>query len=212
LLNLPVTLILEQNLGIAVSKIFMVVIVVSIFACGLVCSTSATRIVYTMSRDNAFFASKLFRRVNPKTSTPIPACILLWVLGLLSILFASSITILALAASVLPAIYYLITIVSYALARKKVNFRKDCFNMGKWAPAVIILSILWLVFAIGILTIPKEFHQATLVNGIIIVVGIVLYWVYFKWKYAKNAADEIEKENLFKDVTIEASKSNSLKP
>jgi amino acid transporter len=124
----PILLILESNLGVVISKIFMVVIVISIFACGLVCFTSATRLVYAMSRDNAFFVSKLFKKVHPKTQTPIPASLLMWVLGLLSIYFASSITILAVAAAVLPAIYYLITVVSYALVRKKVKFREGGFN------------------------------------------------------------------------------------
>ncbi len=193
----PITLILESNLGAVSAKLFMIVIAVSIFACGLICSTSATRIVYVMARDNAFFVSKLFKKVSPKTSTPIPACILLWVLGMLSIYYASSITILAVASSVLPAIYYLITVLSYARIRSKVNFTPGHFNLGKWAGPVIGLAVVWLLFAIGILTIPKTFHSATLLNVGIVIIGIVLYWGYFRRKIETSAKVDEMKQNIF---------------
>ncbi len=193
----PIALIIESNLGLAVSKIFMVIIIISIFACGLICSTSATRIVYVMARDDAFFASGLFKKVHPKTCTPIPSCILLWILGLLSIYFASSITILAVAASVLPATYYLITVVSYATVRHKIKFRPGGFNLGKFAIPVIGLAILWLLFGIGILTIPETFHTATLLNVGIVILGVLLYFGYFKRKIHATTSSEEVRQNIF---------------
>jgi membrane protease YdiL (CAAX protease family) len=79
--------------------------------------------------------------------------------------------------------------------------------MGKWAPVVIILAIIWLIFGICILTIPAEFHEATLVNGAIVVIGVVLYFAYFKWTYAKKAASEVAKEVLFHEDTASKDKS-----
>lgn len=194
----PIPLIITSNLGVVFGKLLMVLFIVSIFACGLICYTSATRMVYAMSRDNSFFASNLFKKVNPKTGTPIPACVLLWVLGMLSIIFANSVTILAVASAVLPGIYYLITIVSYFRVRNKVKFREGCFNMGKFAIPIMVLSILWLIFEIGILTIPNDFHRATMVNIVICILGGVLYFSYFRKRaLASYKTIDTKKENTF---------------
>lgn len=194
----PIPLIITSNLGSGFGAFLMVLMSISIFACGLVCYTSATRMVYALARDNSFFASRLFKKVNVNTNTPIPACILLWILGMLAIIFANSITILAVASAVLPGLYYLITVVSYLRRRDKVKFKEGCFNMGKFGKPVIILAILWLIFEIGILTIPSQFHQAAVVNIAICIIGAVLYFAYFKKRVKENKIDS-KKEDIFID-------------
>ena len=184
--NNPLPMIIEANLGPVVGKLFLVLVCISIFACGLVITTSAGRLIYAMSRDDVFFYSSVFKKISPKTNSPVQATMLIFVLCILSTYFADSLTLLVGATAVLPATIYLITIVSYALARKKVSFRQDNFNLGRFAKPVFFIAILWLVLEIGILTIPEQFHNVTIVSVLMIGLGIVLYLLFFHKKMKKS--------------------------
>jgi amino acid transporter len=149
----PIPFIIESNLGGVISKMFYVVICISIFACGLVFLTHASRTAYAMSRDNAFFASKLFRKVSKKASTPVPACIFLWVICCAFLVTTTPSGLIA-ASAAMPCLYYIITIFSYLMVRKNIKFPQDHFNLGKLGVPLIILALCWLVFGLSILSIP----------------------------------------------------------
>ncbi len=184
--NNPLPYIIETNLGSVIGKLFLALVSVSIFACGLVITTSAGRLIYAMSRDDAFFFSGLFKQISPKTNSPVAATLLILVLSLTAVYFADSLSLLIGATAVLPALIYLITIVSYAFARKSVEFKADNFTLGKFAKPVFTFALLWLVFEIGILTIPKDFHEVTVVSSLIVVFGVICYFVFFRNKLSND--------------------------
>lgn len=177
----PLPYIIETNLGGVVGKLFLIVVCISIFACGLVSLTNSSRTIYAMSRDNAFFLSHLFKKVNPKTSTPIFACILVWAVG---VAFMSITTpdVLAVASAAMPSLYYIITIISYMTVRSKQKFPEHHFNLGKLGYPVMIVALIWLFFGLGILSIPRQFVGGTVVNISLCAAGIILYLVYFRKK------------------------------
>ena len=184
--SVPLPMIIESNLGNVVGKLFLVVVCISIFACGLVSLTNASRTIYAMSRDNVFFASKLFKKVSTKTSTPIYACIFVWVVGTAFLIFTTP-TVLAVASAAMPSLYYIITLVSYLTVRKKMDFPKHYFHLGKLGVPTIIIALIWLIFGLSVLSIPAEFRGGTIVNISLSAIGIVLYLVYFKKKvYSKK--------------------------
>ena len=185
--NNPLPYIIETNLGSVIGKLFLVLVSISIFACGLVITTSAGRLIYAMSRDNAFFFSAHFKKISPKTNSPVAATLLVLVLSLITVYFADSLSLLIGATAVLPALIYLITIVSYGLVRKKVEFKADNFTLGKYSKVVFSLAVLWLIIEIGILTIPQDFHSVTIVSALIVVFGVICYFLFFR---NKLSADE----------------------
>jgi len=178
--NNPLPDIIEATLGNVLGKSFLVLVAVSIFACGLVITTSAGRLIYAMSRDNAFFFSQYFKKISPTSSSPVAATLLILILCLISTYFAESLTLLVSATAVLPALIYLITVVSYGLARKNVEFSAGSFTLGKFAKPVFILAVVWLILEIGILTIPEDFHNATIVSGFLVIVGVICYFSLFR--------------------------------
>lgn len=182
--NTPLPLIIESNLGSVVGKLFLIIVFVSIFACGLVSLTNSSRTIYAMSRDDVFFLSKIFKKINPKTSTPIFACIFVWIAG---IIFLSITTpgVLAVASAAMPSLYYIITVISYWTVRKKQKFPEHHFNLGKLGVPVMTLALIWLFFGLGILSIPEQFRGGTIVNISLCAVGIILYLVHFR-KKVKN--------------------------
>jgi amino acid transporter len=174
----PVSEILKSHLGSNVAAIFLVFVLVSIFACGLISMASASRLIYAMARDNVFVASFFFRKIT-KNGVPSNAIILVLVLGILAVVFSDSLTLLVGAASVLPAVLYLITILAYAYKQKDLP-KVDSFNLGKWRKPLTIASIIWLAVELSILTIPSQFHQVALVTVIIMMVGVLVYLLFYK--------------------------------
>jgi len=178
--NNPLPYIIETTLGSVLGKLFLVLVSISIFACGLVITTSAGRLIYAMARDDAFFFSRYFKKISPKTQSPVAATLLILVLSLISTYFAESLTLLVGATSVLPALIYLITVVAYGLNRKNIEFRPDNFALGRFAKPIFSLAVLWLVLEIGILTIPNDFHNTTIVSGLLLLLGVVCYFLFFR--------------------------------
>lgn len=184
----PLPAIIESNLGTWIGTAFLVLVIISIFACGLVIMTSGSRLIYAMARDNVFFFSSFFKKISPTTGVPVPATVLLLVIGILATLFSNSLTLLVGATSVLPAILYLITVASYTWGRHRLPDVTHGFSLGRWGRAVAWLAMLWLVAEIGILTIPAEFHQVTLVAGILLAVGALFYVGIFRRRIAEGKA------------------------
>jgi amino acid transporter len=175
----PLSEILKSHLGNVVAVIFLVLCIVSIFACGLISMASASRLVYAMSRDNVFFASSFFKKISKRASVPANAIVLVLVLGILAVIFADSLTLLVGATAVLPAILYLITILTYALKQKHLP-KVDSFNLGKWRKPITASAIIWLIFEICILTIPSDFHKVAIVAAILVAIGPVVYFLFFR--------------------------------
>lgn len=194
--NNPLPYIIQTNLGSVVGNIFLVVVIISIFACGTVSMTSGSRLIYAMARDNAFFFSSTFKKVSPKTSSPVAATILILVFAIAATIFSGSITLLVGVCSILPAVIYLITTVCYGLERHKIKFEEGNFNLGKAAKPVIIAATIWLIVELGILTLPAEFHATAIVAIVLIAIGFVLYSLVFKKRvessedYSSNEKEE----------------------
>jgi len=180
--NNPLPYIIETTLGSVIGKLFLVLVSVSIFACGLVITTSAGRLIYAMSRDDAFFFSQHFKKISPKTNSPVAATLLILVLTLIATYYAESLELLIGATAVLPALIYLITIVSYGLTRKNVEFKADSFTLGRYSKPIFIFSVLWLIFEIGLLTIPEDFHNVTIISSSMVIVGVIVYFLFFRSK------------------------------
>jgi len=156
----PVADIVTQMLGTVVGDIFLVFVTFSIFACGLVIFITVTRLTWAMSRDERFPGHSLFRQVGEQTGTPVAATLLCGILievvlagfawlGILVPSQSSTLTYLFSAATLLPAIIYLATVVLYIFARRKLPETRG-FSLGAWEWPIIILSFVWLLFELSI--------------------------------------------------------------
>src|SRR6202162_4645509 len=156
----PVADIVTQMLGTVVGDIFLVFVTFSIFACGLVIFITVTRLTWAMSRDERFPGHSLFRQVGRQTGTPVASTLFCGILievvlagfALLGILVpsqSSTLTNLFSAATLLPAIIYLATVVLYIYARRKLP-ETHGFKLGVWEWPIIVLSLVWLLFELSI--------------------------------------------------------------
>ena len=184
----PLPTIIESNLGRPTAMAFFVLVIVSIFACGLVIMASGSRMIYAMARDNVLIGNAALRRVSKNTSVPIPAIVLVAGLGILAELFSESLEQLLLAAAVLPALIYLFTVVAYARRRQSFVIAQNHFSLGRWSGFVAGAATVWLVFIIAVLTIPSQFHSATAVSAGVCGAGIIVYVAVIRGRIARGEA------------------------
>jgi len=189
----PVANIVTQVLGQVVGDIFLVFVTFSIFACGLVIFITVSRLTWAMSRDERFPGYRLFRTVNRQTGTPVAATLLCGILieavlagfAILGITVPSQSSTLAYlfsAATLLPAIIYLATVLLYVYGRRKLP-ETHGFSLGAWEWPIVVLSIIWLLFELSIFR-DAQFGPPWIYSLVMFALGLI----YFVWMLVTRPA------------------------
>jgi amino acid transporter len=159
----PIADLAKYWFGSAFSRVFLVTVAYSVFALMVVQIAAIGRLIYSLSRDNMFPASKLFGRVDGNTKTPIPALALTTVLYIVVMVFAAvegnAYVDLIGATPVFASIVYLLVVVAY-MRRRNVIPKSPAFDMGRWAKPLLGLSLIWEIYLILDFTLPSIFHAA----------------------------------------------------
>lgn len=175
----PVADVVIRILGTAVGKIFLVVVTYSIFACGLVIFVTATRVCWAMARDQRFPGWKGLRIVDKKTDSPVLAAVAVFALiEIVLAIFATrtnALFDLFSAATLMPAVIYLVTVLLYAVARKRLPATHG-FSLGRWEIPVIVVALVWLAFEMSIFR-ANSFGTPWAYAGIMTAIGL-LYFGY----------------------------------
>ena len=109
--------------------------------------------VFAMSRDQRFPAHQLMRKVDPRTSTPVPATILVFVVGVVLMLAVPGAALLELitASTILPALIYGATVILYLAVRKRLEHKEGAFSLGRFELPVAIGALAWSAFVLFVL-------------------------------------------------------------
>jgi amino acid transporter len=172
----PIADVIQGVLGSFVGKLLLVLVVISIFSCGLVITLSGSRLVWAMSRDERFPGWKLWRQISGR-KTPLNATIFILAVGqiILAVFSFSTDALFALfsAATLLPAIIYASTVLLYLVKRKQLPPSRG-FDLGKWETPVLAVSVVWLVWELLI------FRDASFRDSwIYVLVMLAIGGVYF---------------------------------
>lgn len=181
----PVADIVTRVLGTVVGDIFLVLVTFSIFACGLVIFMTATRLTWAMARDERFPGYQVLSRVNRRTGTPMATTILQGVICLLVLAVFAGVGIIAPkintltnlfgAATLLPAIIYLATVIFYIIVRKRLP-QVAGFNLGVFEWPIVILALAWLLWELAIFR-DAQFAAPWVYTLVMVGIG-VLYFIY----------------------------------
>ena len=175
----PVADVVIRVLGSAVGKIFLVFVLYSIFACGLVIFVTATRVCWAMSRDQRFPGWQALQKVDRKTDSPALAVLTVGVLiEVVLAIFATQTNALFnlfSAATIMPAVIYLVTVILYVLARKRLPATHG-FSLRRWEIPVVVISLVWLAFEMSIFR-ASSFGTSWAYAGVMTAIGL-LYFVY----------------------------------
>ena len=175
----PVAMIMHDQLGPVTERIFLTAIAIAFFGGGLVTLTTCARMIFGMSRDYRFPASRLLRRVNERTQTPIPATVLAVVTGIavLAVLPGNALLNLITAGTVFPALTYGMIVILYLSVRKRLDRQEGAFDIGRFETPVSIAALVWSICSLVALLSPASARvPIMIVTGLLVVGG--LYFAY----------------------------------
>lgn len=178
------------------TKVFLVLVITSIFALTVVVTGAAARVVYAMARDNMLPFSPTLRKVNCQTRTPVIAMAVVLLVtaafvqygylagGSASGAFGALIG----ATSIIAYTTYLMIVISYAVRRKQLDAVPGQFSLGRWAQPVIVIALGWVLVALGVLTLPQVFRKADYVSGAVIALAALWYVAALRGRLARGEA------------------------
>jgi amino acid transporter len=169
--NSAVAEIMHQQFGPGLERPFLLVIAIAFFGAAVVSMAATSRMIFAMSRDDRFPGHRLFKRVNPRTHTPIPATLLQLVLGIALIvgITGNAMIQLILAGAILVTIPYAMTVVLYLAVRGKLERQAGAFSLGRFEVPVAVTALVWLLAAAFV-----SIASAPTIVPILIVVGMLL--------------------------------------
>ncbi len=178
----PITDIMHARLGGALTDLFLAIFVVSLFANALVIMLTGSRMVFAMARDGRFPASRVFGVVVKRTDSPIAATLLIFA-GLVIIMLAvghqsAALSNLFTAATILPAVIYLATVILFAVTRHRLPHVDGVFTLGRSAPWVIWGSLIWLAYELSALLLPATFRTAVIIAAVLLGIGVIVFISY----------------------------------
>jgi amino acid transporter len=192
----PVALILRDQLGPVMERPLLVAIVFAFFSAGLVTLATCARMVFAMSRDSRFPAHQLMRRVNPRTQTPIPATILIVVVGivLMAALPGGALLNMLTVGGLIGAVLYGAIIVLYLGVRKRLGRHENAFDLGRFDMPVAIGALVWSVFVVFVLVSPRGAFTAVLISvGVLVAGGMYLaYMLMFNREVLETEPGEVD--------------------
>ncbi|MGW3353586.1 amino acid permease [Nonomuraea rubra] len=170
----PIADIIKDTLGPIVATLLLLLVVLAIFACGLVIMMTGTRLTWAMSRDERFPGWQQWQRVSPRFGTPLRATVFYVVLaevilGLFSAFSEDALFTLFGAATLLPAVIYAATVALYLVKRRALP-EGGKFDLGVWEKPVLAVSVVWLVFELSLFR-DASFRDAWLYVLVMVVIG-----------------------------------------
>ena len=173
----PVAAIIRGQLGPVVERILLTGIAFAMFGAGMVMIAACSRQAFAMARDSRFPAHTLMRKVSPRTNTPVPATILILVIGvvLMVVLPGDALLQLIVASTIVPALLYGGIVVLYLCVRKRLNTKEGGFSLGRFEVPVAYTALVWVAFSIFVLVSPSDAR----VPGLVVLGLLAVGGLYF---------------------------------
>lgn len=147
------------------------------FLCGLAALTATSRMMFAFARDGGLPASKILRKVQPTTGTPIAATWTSAVLVILATLYGDAFLVLSTGCAVLLYISYIMPTAAGLFAEGKTWTEKGPFDLKTFSKPVGVLAILGglLLAFVGIQ--PPNQKVLYLVLGLVLALTVA-WWAF----------------------------------
>jgi amino acid transporter len=140
----PLVTIIQENFPGWAANLYLLVVFAAIYVCCLAIQTSTIRLAFGMARDGKLPLGRYFNRVHPTLHTPIGTCIVVGVLAGLPLVYYAGAGTIAIGATGMIYLSYILGNVAILLARTK-GWPKDKapFKLGQWGLVITILGLVW---------------------------------------------------------------------
>jgi urea carboxylase system permease len=191
--EVPLTYILNKNLGTGISNAFVVLALIAIFVCGTAVQATVSRLLFSFGRDNKIPGSKLWAKMSKKHDTPVAAIVFSGFFTILLVLSSSAESYIVNICVVGIYLAYLSVTVGALFARSRGwNSTTSPWNLGKWGLSVNLLSLIWGLFVIVNLCWPRSPDQPWYLNYSVPLLAIIVLLLgavyYFASVYSRDKA------------------------
>jgi amino acid transporter len=173
-------------------KVFIALVIFSMFAILVVGSGAQARLVYSMARDNMLPFSRGLRRINKRSQTPIVALLVFGVIDIGVMIYgylqASAFGTLVGATAIIPYIIYFLITLAYAIKRRKLDSIPGAFSLGRWAWPVIGFVLAYTALIMVVLSFPSAFHGSDKVLLYGLILAALWYFGVLLWRLRKGQA------------------------
>jgi len=136
--------IIDANFSNAFATTYLLVVAAAIFVCCLAIQASTIRLCFGMARDEQLPGSNVLRAVHPRLHTPIGSCLAVGVLAFIPMLQYTGAAIVAIAATGMIYLSYLICNLAVIRARLRGWPRTEApFSLGNWGIPITAVGLLW---------------------------------------------------------------------
>jgi amino acid transporter len=141
---LPLVTIIQSNFPGWAANLYLLVVFAAIYVCCLAIQTSTIRLAFGMARDGKLPLGRYFNQVHPALHTPIGTCIVVGVLAGLPLVYYAGAGTIAIGATGMIYLAYILGNVAILLARTKGWPKGDApFKLGRWGMVISILGLVW---------------------------------------------------------------------
>ncbi len=186
--------ILESQLGTRATAASSIVVIISIFACAVASMATATRLLFSMSRDNMLPFSLYLSKINEKRQTPQVATLVILLFSALIILIFRRIEIITSIGALSAYLGYSGILLATIITTKKLK-TKPGFSLGKWRMPIQIIALTWTLVVVASLSIPEteipgisSKHLPVLMAALATAVGVLFYFIYVRGKIKAGIA------------------------
>ena len=175
---------LRNEFGVLIYSVILLFVIAAIFACGVACMATASRLIFSMSRDSVLPNSTWLKTID-KNKSPVNSLILIGVLATLFIIIFNKIEVITSVSAIAGYIGYCGIIFSSFYLN---NDNKDGIRTPKY---VKFFTLLWCVFVVLCLIIPGQSidgfdteYIPAISTGIFIILGLIIFTIKNKNKNA----------------------------
>jgi amino acid transporter len=190
----PITHILVSALGSTGAVIFEIVAMIALYAGGLANMAAASRLLFSLSRDNMLPASNHLATVSPRTHSPSWSLVVITALSVTLVTIGTYLAsqtmalIVGMAAVGYYAVYGLtIAAVIYASIKGHLPVETS-FSLGRWAGPIRWIALIWSIFVVAELVIPTANQQTALMAGVFFVLSGLWYFAVLRGRLNRGEA------------------------
>jgi len=199
--------IIEQMPGWA-ANLYLFIVFAAIYVCCLAIQTSTIRLAFGMARDGKLPLGRIYNKVSPSLHTPIGTCLVIGVLAAVPLLYYAGAGLIAIAATCMIYLSYLLGNIAILVARLRGWPREAApFKLGSWGVLINLLALVWggsmlinflwprgasnpplsALPNIGLSGTIGDIPIVEATIGIIVIVGAI-YWAFAQRRMPKTAA------------------------
>ncbi len=187
--------ILTETLGARLTFSLLFFVLISIFACAVASMATASRLLFSLSRDKILPFSSWIEVVDKKSQSPKNATLLIWAFSCISILSLKHIEVISSVSALASYLGYAGIMIAVLKSKNQMTNDKRFLFKKQWQTLIQLIALLWVVFVVFALAYPETKvdgfetrHMPLISTSVAIGIGILLYLFYVRKRISKGIA------------------------